>query len=325
MIVARNFANAFHGNEADDPLAGLAKILFGIEWRRGLFCMLYAFFDESESRNPNDVLVLAGCVSTVERWIPFKRSWNEMLARYGITFWHTYDWRARLGPYGKLSDQEHAALGREVMALIEGENMLQAFVEVIPLEFYRKKFVPQLENDSLRTYRDPYFFCFLSLLQQISLARRDGRLPDAPVRCLFEMRNYPKPGPGKQDRRVMTEYDRVRHQFFPGEFGPIFPGTKVDSEFVPCQAADRVANEAMYEARRRLFRRKMPQRDALEGLFERGKLQGGSFSEGSTWKILLMETVAHQAGLDKLRKAKPGKRKLEKRTPGKRKQRSRNA
>jgi hypothetical protein len=299
--------HAFHdheqdGDDARGPLASLGMILFGPRWRKGLFCMLHAFFDESESQNPNDVLVLAGCVSTVERWIEFNRSWSEVLARHGIDRWHSSDWRARRGAFGGLSDEEHRSIGEEVMGLIEGDNLLQAFIEVIPLRLYRKEFVPILERDSLRSYRDPYFFCFLSLLKQISMARKDGLLPDEPVKCLFEMRNYPKPGPGVQDRRIMTEYERVRHTFFPREFGPILPGTKVDPEFVPCQAADRVANEAMYEARRTLFRRNLPQRNALRALTERGKLHGGSFSQRETWRVLLASAAAHQAGFGRLSK-----------------------
>jgi Protein of unknown function (DUF3800) len=254
--------------------------------------MTAVYFDESGSQKPHDVFVLAGCVSTAERWVQFKKAWRERLSRDGITYFHTSDWARHRPPYDRLTENNHKALGRDLCRLIEGDNVLQCVMEVIPAQFYRQVFIKELHQDALRAYQDPYFFCFLSCLKQISLARQKGKVPDERVQCFFERRDRDR------DRHLMREYERVRHEFFRGEFGVIASGAKRDPEAIPCQAADLIAYQSIKYMRAKLGRATDPPTIALYKLTDKGKLSGGSFSQPQVWKPFLEEAKAHQRQIE---------------------------
>jgi len=276
-------------NAAKEPLEEFAKLLFGPTWRNGLILMAAVYFDESESHRPRDVFALAGCVSTTERWIAFKEMWAERLAKDNVRYFHTTDWARRKPPFDQLTDQKHEALGRDLCKLIEGQSVLHCVMEVIPARFYREMFVPQLHDDALMAYKDPYFFCFLSCLTHISVAQQNGILPNERVECFFERRDP------KRDQRLMREYERVRGEFFPGKFGIIASGTKEDPEMLPCQAADLIVYQSMKRVRAKYGRPDdLPSID-LYALSDKGKLSGGLFSQPQQWKKYLDQVKAHQA------------------------------
>lgn len=255
--------------------------------------MLQVYFDESESQNPNDVFVLAGCVSTPERWPRFRDAWRERL--HGIDYWHTTDWLRRDSPYDRLTDVDHATLALDLRGLVEDEDVLLCVMQVIPVDFYRRVFSRMLHQDAMRAYKtDAYFFCFLSCMGMLSDAQRDGRLPPGRIDSFFERRDR------GHDRRLAREHDRVRQlkQFAPGQFGRALGGTKGDPQFVPCQAADLVAHGTMTFVRQKLFRPNEPVSIDLRAMNESGKLIGGQFADFEMWKQFIVNTRAHQAELD---------------------------
>ncbi len=252
--------------------------------------MLSAYFDESESQNPRDTYVVAACVSTADRWARFALKWSERLAEYDLPYFHTTEWatRRRDTPYAELSVRKHRTLGRDLRQLIEGRGVAHCFIQVLPVQVYREKIVPQLHKDA-GVYRDPYMFCLFSVLGQIEKAKGE-RFPDERVNSFFEERNK------KDDRRLVEHYGRLRYEFFPG-FGPAIVGRKAASELIPCQAADLVAYESMRAARKILgfAPRGKPRRAGLHALSDRGKLTGGSFVEPNKIEEFIEAVRAHDS------------------------------
>lgn len=264
------------GAQSRDPIVQLAQLLFGDRWRTSLLLMLGlgTFFDESESQDPRDVFVLAGCISTAERWGRFAKAWTARLKEDGLPYWNTSKSRARKRPFQDLTPERRDVLVDDLVDLMVGGDFLCCALQGFPLEAYNWVFrhggeIP-VHNEVLRLgHDDPYYFAFLSCLGFISRARKSGLLPDERCDGVFEQRDP------KRDHRLQAEYERVRHEHFPGEFGPLVPGAKTDPEAIPCQAADLIASEVMRNTRA-MIRGESPPPNPLQKLVDAKKLYGGN-------------------------------------------------
>src|SRR5437016_8239751 len=151
-----------------DPLVDLGRSLFGRRWRRGLICVLEAYFDESESHEPRDVSLVMACVATTERWLAFKKRWTKAQP-VGIPIFHAVEWaqgdRGR-GRYAPLKPRERRALGRKLHWLIS-THTLHSVVEAVPADYYRAE-IERVRGTDRSVYSDPYYFCVLSCLTQIA-------------------------------------------------------------------------------------------------------------------------------------------------------------
>jgi hypothetical protein len=65
----------------------LAMSIWMTEWPKGKMAAISAYFDASGSPD-NTVIVVAGLVSTAEKWIAFENEWADCLDAFGVAALH---------------------------------------------------------------------------------------------------------------------------------------------------------------------------------------------------------------------------------------------
>lgn len=244
------------------PFAQLARLLFGRRWRKGLICVLAAYFDESEQQNPRGVYVVAACVSTAGRWESFARDWQKELGP-GVVF-HATEWAEGahgIGRFAGLTARERRTRERKLRRLI-AQHTIRCFVDGTP-----GRDVMAQQARLMPIQSDPHIHALFGCLSMIHHAKGEGRVPADVVDCFFERRNK------REDKRLDRQYERITEQWFPGEFGPAVVGRKDDPQMVPLQAADFLAYYAMREIVER-YDGKPPSKPFASAMARDGKLFG---------------------------------------------------
>src|SRR5207249_693891 len=109
--------------------------------------------------DPRDVSLVVACVSTVERWLEFKKAWQKALPR-GIAVFHTSEWaqgERGFGPYAKLTRRARRDLWRKLHYLVRRHVMLSV-VEAVPGDYYRAS-IDRWRGKTSSVFTDPYIFC----------------------------------------------------------------------------------------------------------------------------------------------------------------------
>lgn len=265
--------------------------------------MLAAYFDESMSHNPSDIVLVAGCVSTGEKWLAFQRAWERELRPLGITVFHATDWEQGVrgvGPLKRLKDlteRERNAKERKLRWILS-EHVLLTVVQAVPDLLYRQIIVPRLQAEA-NIYDDSYNFCLFACLKLIRDAKLAKVLPDQIVDCVFEGRSR------RHDKRLGRHYDKsVVWPTFLGHFGPKVVGAKEDPQMVPLQAADFMAFHLMRGARAyvRVHRRRAtPTDEWMQKMVERKKIRGFDFIDPSDLRSYVNAVEAEE---DRLARSK---------------------
>jgi len=60
-----------------------------------------AYYDASGSQSDDGLLVVAGLVSTENKWIRFEREWDAVLSRFGVPYFHMKEFAPSTGPFAK--------------------------------------------------------------------------------------------------------------------------------------------------------------------------------------------------------------------------------
>lgn len=224
------------------PFAGLARLLFGRRWRKGLTCVLASAWDESEAQDPRDAYAVAACVATAGQWEMFAKAWRKQLPPGAI--FHATEWEAGkkkgVGTFGYLKAlpaKDVRAKERKLRWTIE-EHTIRSFVSAGPGAPHLAKYA-----DVLELHDDPYIDNLFICLGLIHRYKQIGGLPNEVVKCLFERR------PDKANKRLDRQYDRITEQWFPGEYGSSTIGRKEEPDMVPLQAADFLSHYTMKEYR----------------------------------------------------------------------------
>jgi hypothetical protein len=190
---------------------------------------LAAYFDESGTNPTDPALVMAGFISTDERWAEFSERWKESVEGWGLTHWHMADFEARRGEFADWPRDEEAQrrLGH-LLALITDH-----VIALVSVTFPRELFDSYFESAPQAMER-LYLLTAGETLRQVSFLPREW-LPGSRVALVFEA--------GARGRhQVQTAYDELPYKtreymnFLSLTFGK-------KTEFEPLQAADILAYE----------------------------------------------------------------------------------
>jgi len=81
------------------PFESLARAVCGSHWRKALFLMMHAYFDCSQSGQGNGVLVVAGWLSSGERWLRFEADWRSVLDEFNVPHFHMKEFAHSVGAF----------------------------------------------------------------------------------------------------------------------------------------------------------------------------------------------------------------------------------
>lgn len=126
--------------------------------------MIQIFIDDSGKSDQSPVLVLGGYLASKEKWQVLDTSWNEILAKHGMTSFHAADvWRLGYSS-GVKSPLVRGSVFVQLIDCIT-QHVEHAFAVSIPLDSHEHWFAPKQfpEYPSLRVYN----MAFYGLLTQI--------------------------------------------------------------------------------------------------------------------------------------------------------------
>lgn len=205
--------------------------------------ILQAYIDESYNDRDSDFYVLAGYVSSVEKWAEFSREWEERLP-LAIRKADNSAFRFKMSEMaarGRMADVPafHNVINRyalmSVACVVDRRALLRVLKRLtgIPLEAddgYRRvfEFHPNLH--------DPFFFAFRALMDSFHRARVEQPdlvpIPQDVVDFYFDDRS---------DKRMILDawedYIEARPEEYRHWYGRE-PRFEDDEEFLPLQAAD---------------------------------------------------------------------------------------
>lgn len=160
--------------------------------------MLTAYYDESGSHDPADVICLAGWVSSDTRWRRFDTDWGPIIRSAKVREYKATDWAGRRKDYKGWNDQKCDRHFAQLTSVIFKRARLGVSTCVI-----RSAYRAAIESWAHKSnpYRDPYVFCLQTWMQEINdspfirtedtvaivFDKGHGRTKPGKVANLFEM------------------------------------------------------------------------------------------------------------------------------------------
>jgi Protein of unknown function (DUF3800) len=127
--------------DAGSYLRNLSQLVFPLNARERVMCMLAAYFDESGTHAGSPVICMSGYVAGVEQWIDFSRNWQDVLKpyseKYGIDCFHMTDFEARQPPFDKLGKHERINLIESLIRIINSRIQYGVGVGFLQADFDR--------------------------------------------------------------------------------------------------------------------------------------------------------------------------------------------
>lgn len=198
--------------------------------------MIQAVIDESGVKGTDPVLVLAGFISTAEKWADFSTAWNrELHAEPPIKYLKMYEVSRGCGEFaGWPQERIDAKLRSFVEVIIQHAN--RAIHVSIDLEAHARLYTG-------RPGKDAYFMGFYAILSGICYEVLDHFSEERQIEVIFDENRIFGP-------RVALWYPAMREylatkgdqdQQALAEVLPPYPSFKNDHAFAPLQAADILA------------------------------------------------------------------------------------
>ena len=117
--------------------------------------MFEVYLDESGGVD-TPWLIMAGLVSTPEKWAKFGRGWQQALSEFGLGHFHMKEFvNPERGPFAKLDAIQKDNLLKRLIALIRRRGM---FWVGCPVQMGPYNDV--VRGELKKIFRDPYYFCF---------------------------------------------------------------------------------------------------------------------------------------------------------------------
>lgn len=190
------------------------------------------YIDDSGKPDQSPVLVLAGYLSTNEKWARFADEWNALLLRYDIDAFHMAEaWRLAR-PYKQIGALRRNNLIIEAIECIK-RHVLHAFVVSIKNKDFHDFL--DLKGDPRHFLGRPYN-CLFWTIMTLSYQRNYRFFYDRRLQVVFDEQSEPV----HKITSVHDEFVRLASQDFPGLEIPraIFAS---DKDEVPIQASDLLA------------------------------------------------------------------------------------
>lgn len=190
--------------------------------------VLIAYFDDSAD---DDLVCMAGYVSTAEKWEEFELRWKEVLVKYGISFFHMKEYAHRTGEFQGWPEEKRVALMKELIAVIQA-CVLYGVAVAISAKDYESEFPEELK----KFLRNPYYLAVYSCLSQ-ALNYHMKNHADEEIAFVWDEKS-----------KVAAEMQRIYVAYKAADFipRPELLGSLTfadDKKFVPLQAADLLAYE----------------------------------------------------------------------------------
>lgn len=193
------------------------------------------FIDESGGRTQGRYFVMAGLISTAEKWAAFSDAWRGCLDR--APRWKSLHMTEVASKRRRAGDEKRVVIEGKLLELsaIIGEHVeagIYIEIEVEPFYEVFKDFNPKRRMDWL------YFYAFYGIMMGTCMDLLDAKVKEK-LEIIFDENKMH--GPRTLQYYPLTrEFMRVQHPasdlLLPPS--PIF---KTDDEFVPLQAADLMA------------------------------------------------------------------------------------
>jgi len=190
-----------------------------------------AYFDESGTHEGSEAVVVAGYISTPDLWQNFEAKWREVLAEFGIAFFHMADFAAKKQQFdGWPEDKRRACLSKLIHVV--NDHVIASIGTVIPVKEYKDTFSEKANTFVGGPYGVAAWACMISLSGMLDLIGVPGQIAyvfesGAPgygqVLKVFRW-NEQSPGDKEQMRLLSLSFQNKR-------------------EFCPLQAADILAYE----------------------------------------------------------------------------------
>lgn len=194
--------------------------------------MLRAYIDDSGKPDQSPVMVLAGYLSSAERWACFTNEWTSILDAHSLDALHMTDlWRKSYPEHAHLSPLARDQLLSKLVQCIRS-NVMRGFVNVMPFSGF-ERYLKVRESGPLSR---PYFWMFFSMLSRVyELSYRYNA--DEKTEMLFDVQG------GESEARIMEALGELRNIAAPryGEHFILSPSFRDDKDLPPLQAADMLA------------------------------------------------------------------------------------
>lgn len=206
--------------------------------RSRLLMMLQAFVDDSGNDGKSPVFVLAGYISSVEKWESFSDDWSGVLKPATgkhlevLKMADVYRNRLRGSRYYGWDDDERDERLKSFIKVINKHSM-HGIVSVIPYEPYLRLMKGKFKTLALDR---PYFLSFFGVMTQLFNVTQKLKL-DNRVDFIFDTQD------SENIPLLMAEYDRFI-SMAPPEIKALsggYPAFKKDEDILPLQAADMLA------------------------------------------------------------------------------------
>jgi hypothetical protein len=216
---------------------------------------LTGYFDESGSDAGNEYYIVAGFVSTVEKWDRFDGDWKAVLRQFKVSSFHAHEFdngRRGFGPY-KDWDEERR---RDFMGKLLGIIVRRTHKSFGTATHKKSLDIVLGNSDIKRYYGGPFSVSFFNTVHAVSEYRKK-HYPSTPIVHIFDEGN-------SREGAILQAAKTIRLQKGDTMIEDIRPGN--DETITPLQAADLLAFEFCSEKRRQAQRPEAYSRYALQYL-----------------------------------------------------------
>jgi Protein of unknown function (DUF3800) len=161
----------------------IAMAVYGSEWKSGLLVMLTAYFDESGHPDSGPGLVVAGFVSTVQRWQKFESEWRKELEAFGVSSLHMKHYTSSQGEYAgwKGNEKKRAAFLARLIRVIK-RRTISSIGSAMLLNDYREVD----KTYELSEFISPYPLCAANCQHKTKVWSQEHGYPIDRIRFIYE-------------------------------------------------------------------------------------------------------------------------------------------
>lgn len=208
--------------------------------------MLEAYFDESGKHTGSQAVVVAGFLSTDDRWRALEREWNGVLQPNGLEFFHMTDYENRQKVYAEWSPAKRRDVIKRLLGIMK-RDLLMGFEAVVLTSEYES-----LDADDKAILGSPYVLCAEWCTHLVSEYLTKGNSPDR-VAYFFEGGAY-----GASELLLRNRSPKWR------EWHRVLALSFLDKKQPQIQAADILAYEACKQALRTVgIEKREPRKPAI--------------------------------------------------------------
>jgi hypothetical protein len=219
----------------DDPTQGLLKSVILEEERAGAILTIQAYIDETGIDGRGRWLLFSALYATTEDWVAFSSRWSAALTESpAVGYFKMDDAVGRSGPFGRLSDGQHAEKLRRLARVFNEHSygFIETFVAA-DLDAIGRLLKPR----AIKPANEPYFWPFHYIIQLVCASILETSPSyDIPLEIFFDENVIFGPRAKAWYPVIRAMAEPTLHRLMPVE--PLF---RDDLSTMPLQAADMTA------------------------------------------------------------------------------------